>query len=215
MNDLGDNLLRFQKDKKYLIFDTETENLSLLPGLNRPWQISYGIMQNGKLIEKHNRFLWFSDLKMSKDAARITRFDWARYKEKAEDPKKVLEHFEERLYDQSVDSVTHNGFGFDIYIHNGLRKSLGLSQDYSYLARKHDTQNLYKAYKKGFPIDKKDYVLWNFRVSGFFERGFKTNLGHVCREIGVDVDENKQHDALYDITICGAVFRKLIWMIEV
>jgi len=215
MNDLGENLLRFKKDQKYLCLDFETECLSLLPPLNKAWQLTYGVFEGGRFTEIHDRFLWWKDLKMSAGAAQITRFDYQRYKERAEDPKKVLEHFESFLYDESICNFGHNTIGFDIYIHNALRARFGLKSDYSFLSRAYDTQNLYKAKEKGFTIDKENIVLWNFKISNYYTRGFKTNLGHCCREMGIEVDKEKQHDAKYDICLTGQLFNKLIWAVEI
>jgi len=44
------NLLRFDNNKKWLIFDFETEDLNLFS--SRPWQLSYCLYQGNEKIEE-------------------------------------------------------------------------------------------------------------------------------------------------------------------
>jgi len=64
---MQDNLLRFQKKQKYVIFDTETESLNLVN--SRPWQLSWTIAEGDKIIKNEDRFIYWDDLKMSDGAA--------------------------------------------------------------------------------------------------------------------------------------------------
>ena len=70
---MNDQLLRFDKKQKYLVLDTETEGLNLIK--SKPYQVSWIIAQGDTILEKNNRYIWWEDLNMSEDAARITRFD--------------------------------------------------------------------------------------------------------------------------------------------
>ena len=70
---LGENLLRFNKNRRYISLDSETEGLNLF--YSRPQQLSWIIYENGKVIQENNRYLWWEDFNISKEAAAITRFN--------------------------------------------------------------------------------------------------------------------------------------------
>ena len=147
---MKDELLRYNNKQKYLIFDFETSNLNLVNLSNRPWQLSFIIATKDKVLEKHDHFLKWKDLKVSEGAKIATRFDYTKYKVKSEDPLPILRKFDKLLYDKKYKIVGHNLLGFDIYVHNALRKSLGLKSDFSYLTRLIDTNCLARGYKARF-----------------------------------------------------------------
>ena len=72
---MNDNLLRFKKDLNLVIFDYETCNLNLGLSSNKPWQLAFIVVKNGKIIEKQDYHLGWDDLNVSKDAAKITGFN--------------------------------------------------------------------------------------------------------------------------------------------
>ena len=190
---MKDELLRYNNKQKYLIFDFETSNLNLVNPSNRPWQLSFIIATKDKIIEKHDHFLKWKDLKVSEGAKIATRFDYTKYK-----------------------IVGHNLLGFDIYVHNTLRKALGLKSDFSYLTRLIDTNCLAKAYKEDIKLASKDSLLsWQFRLAGYIKRGLKTNLAAMLREFDIDFDKDKLHDSMYDIQMNLEVFKKLLWKVDI
>ena len=50
---MNDQLLRFDKNQKYLVLDTETEGLNLVK--SRPYQVSWIIAQGDRVLEKNDR----------------------------------------------------------------------------------------------------------------------------------------------------------------
>ena len=130
---MNENLLRFNKDQKYIVFDFETCNLNLASLDNKPWQLAFIVAQGNKILEKHDYYIAWDDLKISAEAAKITGFSRSKYDKQKKDPKEVLSHFEKYLYDEDYINLGHNIFGFDIYIHNIFRKNLGIPSDYSYI----------------------------------------------------------------------------------
>ena len=115
---MNEDLLRFNDKQKYLVFDFETCNLSLSSKDNKPWQLAFLVCQGNKVIEEHDYYIYWDDLKISKDAKKITGFSEKKYKDLAQPAEFVLEHFEKLLYSEEYIPVGHNIFGFDIYIHN-------------------------------------------------------------------------------------------------
>ena len=209
-------LLRYNNKQKYLIFDFETSNLNLVNPSSRPWQLSFIIATKDKIIEKHDHFLKWKDLKVSEGAKIATRFDYTKYKIKSEAPLPILRKIHQLLYDKKYKIVGHNLLGFDIYVHNTLRKALGLKSDFSYLTRLIDTNCLAKAYKEDIKLASKDSLLsWQFRLAGYIKRGLKTNLAAMLREFDIDFDKDKLHDSMYDIQMNLEVFKKLLWKVDI
>jgi DNA polymerase III epsilon subunit-like protein len=210
---MQDNLLRFQKKQKYLIFDTETESLNLAK--SRPWQLSWSIAEGNKIIKNEDRFIYWDDLKMSDGAAKITRFDRAAWIKKSEDPLKAVNDFDKYLYNEDYIVIGANLLGFDVYQHNNLRRSVGLDTDYSYVNRILDVQSIQKGIYLGLKSIPEDRSGWNFQMQNFRQRGLKTSVKHLCSLYEIQYDENRAHDAIYDNELVFSIFKKQIFSIEV
>lgn len=212
---IGADLLRFSK-RPTLLFDIECQRLNLLDD-NLPFQCSLIVTDKSGIIHRSDHYLHWPDYRVSADAARITHFnpDWVR---NGDDPETVLEEFESFLLDESLDIAGQNILGFDCYIHQLWRRALGRKPDFSYLTRLYDTNVLSRAYKMGWKPDRSSpsaFLAWQYKVMGNPVKGVKTNLGLMGRELGMDVDENKLHDAGYDLVINHFVHRKLINLMEI
>lgn len=207
-------LFRFNKNKKFIIFDYETCGLNLISKSNKPWQLAYLIADQNKIIEKKDFYLKWDDLKISDEAKRITGFNEKKYLSKAVDPLKVLNEIEKFFYNPDYNVVGHNILGFDVYIHNIHRLLLGKKTDYSYLNRAIDTNCLAKARSMEISVNENDFLLWQMKLQKIRKKGLKSNLKFLCQYYSIDFDESKLHDALYDITKNYEVFKKLIWDFE-
>lgn len=210
-----EDLLRFKKDQKYVVFDFETCNLNLVSEHNKPWQLAFLVYHGDKLIESNDYHIYWEDLRMSEGARKVTGFKDAKYKKLAQPAEKVLDHFEKYLYDDSYIKLGHNILGFDIYIHNIFRKLLGRKPDYSYLVHSIDTLCLAKAIYKEVELNGNDFLSWQFKLNSFHERGMRLNLGACCKTYDVDFDPTKLHDALYDIKKNYEVFKKMLWKVKI
>jgi DNA polymerase III alpha subunit (gram-positive type) len=204
------NLLRFYTGK-YIVFDFETESLNLR--YSRPWQVAY-IVNDGKTIQEKDYKIYWPDFNISEGAAMVTRFDRRRYNETAVDSKQVLTEFDSYLYDPEYLIIYFNGLNFDSYQHASWRENLGLKPDWSYLSRTIDVHCLYKAYKFGYKVDD-NLELWQRKLSFLFKRGVKTSLSAMAKEFGLEVDETKTHDGLYDSHITLGGFNKLKWQLDI
>ena len=76
---MNEELLRFKKNQKYLIFDYETCNLNLNHYSNKPWQLGFIIAEGSRVLKKYNFNLSWDELKLSKEAERITQFSRTKY----------------------------------------------------------------------------------------------------------------------------------------
>ena len=86
---MKENLLRFKKDQKYVVFDYETCNLNLVSTTNKPWQLAFIVFQGGKIIDKADYILKWDNIHVSKEAAKITGFTKAMYDKRKTCPKKA------------------------------------------------------------------------------------------------------------------------------
>jgi len=209
---IGIDLLRFS-DRKIVLFDVECQRLNLLND-NLPFQLSYVISQHGKILERHNHYLKWPNFVMSPDAARITRFQqfWV---DNGEDPRKVLEKWENYAMNESYLLCGHNALTFDLPVWQLWRRELGLKPDWSPAKRLIDTHLLSRAYKEGWKPDRANLLAWQYKVAGAYRKGVKTGLSLMAKELDIPVDENKLHDADYDLILNSALLWKLANLIEI
>jgi DNA polymerase III epsilon subunit-like protein len=193
--------------------DFETEGLSL--ALTRPWQLSWLVYGGNKIVKNEDHLLYWKDLSISADAARITRFDYNLWKERAEDPLKILTQFEKYLYNPEYLIIGANLFGFDLYVHNTLRRILGLKSDFSYLDRVLDIQCIQKGIYMGLKTVPENRTAWQYQMYHYVKKGVKTSVKHLAGLYDVPYDENRAHDAKYDNWLCLEIFKKQILTIEI
>jgi|TARA_A200000159_G_C7296181_1_gene327946 DNA polymerase III epsilon subunit-like protein len=213
---MNENLLRFKKNQNYLFFDFETCCLNLGSLDNKPWQLGFIVINNGKIVKKKDYWIRWSDLKMSEAAAKMTGWTQVMYDKKAEDAKMILAEFEHYLYDESYINVGHNILGFDIYIHGIFRRCLGKNPDYSYIKRSIDTLCLAKAIKNEIKFSQNDnFFNWQYRLNNMIDRKSKKKLMDLCKDYDISIDESKLHDAMYDIEQNYEVFKKMLWEVNI
>lgn len=214
---LGENLLRFKKDQKYICLDFETENLNLLPVHNKPWQASFVIGEGNSILEKHDYYIYWKDLNISDDAKRITHFSQDVYNKNAKPLNEVLPIIDKYLYDPDYILLWFNGLNFDSYMHNILRKRAGLKTDYSYIYKSIDVNCLAKAIKLQIDFNNQDnFIAWQYALSDVVQRGLKTNLALLCKEYNIPlIDNGGFHNALNDVIYTFQVYHKLIWELTI
>jgi len=208
MNDL----LRQKINQKYVVFDTETEGLSLTD--SRPWQLSWIVCKGEDIVEQYDEFVHYPDLNVSADAARITGFNHGSYLAKAKPPLDVWKMFSKFLYDENYILVGQNILNYDIYILNTMMRTIGIQNNWSFLPRMLDTRALATAMFKDIKYSG-DRLSWQMKLMHFREKGLKTNQAFLLKHFGIDHDPSKLHNALYDITMNYKIFRKLIMGVEV
>jgi len=210
---MTNSLLRFKKNQKYIVFDFETEGLNLR--YSRPWQLGFIETEGQNIKNEHDIYIGFDDLSVSVDAARITGFSEHTYHKKKKDKLQVLEFFDKFLYNPDYLIIGHNIIGYDVYIHNVLRKACGKPTDYSYMNRVIDTNCLSKAYKMGLKKVDDNLTLWQYKLNNYIKKGLKTSQITMLKEFSIPFEADKLHDAVYDVKMTLKLFHKLIWNIEV
>ena len=210
---MKEELLRFQKNQKYLIIDTETEGLNLVN--SRPWQCAWITTQGKNIVEKNNRFIQWDNLNVSEGAAKITGFSESEYERRAEDPLKVWRDLSKYLFDPEYIVIGQNILGFDVYMLNVWLKGMNKNSDYSYLPRVIDTKSLSTAIFKNILPDKNNFLSWQYKLLNHKEKGLKTSQASMLKHYNIPHDPKKLHDALYDIEMTFQIFLKQIYDIEV
>ena len=209
---MNESLLRFDRNQKYLVFDTETEGLNLIN--SRPWQVAWIVTQGDKVLEEHDVYVGWVDLEVSKDAARVTGFSKQDYERRAIDCSDAMKKFASYLYNPDYKIVGHNLLNFDVYIVNVWRKLLNLTSDYSFIDRIIDTRSIATAIDKNIPVDKENLLAWQYKMVNYIERGLKTSQPTLLKRYDIPHDPKRLHDALYDIMMNYKIFRKQLYEIE-
>lgn len=196
---IGSQLLRYQKNQKYLVFDKETCHLNLAVD-NYPWQCAWLVATQSQILERHNHYLnWGDRLRVSDGAARATGFDPSMIARHGEDPKAIYQKFKSYLNNPEYIIVGHNLLNFDIYVEKLWAYEVGEKHDWKYLDRLVDTNAVAKAIKKNVKPDMDNFLAWQFRMIGYVEKGLKTNIGLLTKEYKLEIDESRLHKADYDI----------------
>lgn len=216
---IGSSLLRFQKEQEYVCPDTETSGLNTVFSL--PFQVSFSVFTQDKTLEFHDYFIHWDNLKMSAGAKAITKFDEISYRQKARPAKEVLDILESYIFNQRYKIASHNFLGYDSMILAAWRRKLGMKPIYDYLYQPfkvYDTVAISKMYKKGIKPDissSNNWLAHQYRVLDYIEKGLRTSLSTMTKELGIETDESKLHTADYDIKLNAEVFKKLLWLVEI
>tara|TARA_R110000751_G_scaffold21754_2_gene62082 strand:+ start:330 stop:944 length:615 start_codon:yes stop_codon:yes gene_type:complete len=194
-------------NQKYLVFDTETEGLNLFS--SKTWQLSWIVCQGDKVLETHDEFIAHKELNIPKIVKKLTGFNWDIYNSKSRSLDAVWNKFEKYLFDPQYIIVGQNLLGFDVYMISILQRLLGQEPDYSYLSRIYDTRALGKAYREELQKPRGDFLSWQYKIINDRNLKAKASQNQLLKFFDIDFDEEKLHDALYDIQMCYKIFLKL------
>lgn len=211
---MDEHLLRYDKDKTLVFIDCETFNLCLNFCHNIPWQIAMIKVKGDKKIDQKNFYLkWQTDLKISQDAARITRYDHKKVQKEGFDPKEVFPTIKDWL-DNADYIIGHNTLGFDIYLIKEYYKFMRC--DFNHLVKKFiDTNTIARGIKYGMVYNPKDDLTeYQYKVLHTRKKNVKSSLSLLGKENGIDHDYEKLHDAINDLDLNLKVWNKLKWQLE-
>lgn len=210
---IGADLLRFQ-ETPIIVADAESQRVNTMQA-NLPFQWAFVKTVKGKVLERHNHYLKWPNYRMSAGAAQITRFQQS-WVDNGEDPQAVLEAWEKDALDPNVLLAGHNLLAFDVPLWMLWRRELGLPPIWrQVIPRVLDSHLLARAYKLGLKPDRDNLAAWFYKVYNHRVKDIKTNLTVMGKELGIDFDESRMHDGMYDIEVNVAVLWKLINMVEI
>ena len=212
---MDSHLIRFQ-DKKFLFLDFETFNLALHESLNLPWQAALIYTDsNGNASEKHDLYLkWDTDLKIGKEANRITGYSETAFRQKCVPEEEAFETVY-RLVEDCDYIVGHNVLGFDIYLlRNWYKKH---NKKYNHLPYKVlDTLAIARSIVTEYPFKENEFSLLDFQIKmlNVRKRGMRTSLGALGKSNNIKHNYEKLHDALVDLELNIKVWNKLKYQID-
>jgi len=210
---MNDDLIKepnFWDIQKVIIWDGESCNLNLVDLDNKPWNWGILVCEGEKIIKEHNLLIKWPELKISKQAAQITRFDPDLIQRKGIDPLIALDILDSYIYDESYWLIGHNILFFDVYLHNIHRLNCNKKSDYSYINRIIDTNSLAKGIKNSIKYNKKtdNLLAYQYKVGGIRTKGIKTNLTFLGKELEIDVDYNNLHQGINDCFLLKDIWNK-------
>lgn len=213
---MQEDLLRFQKNKTFTYIDFETLNLCLSFSHNLPWEVGMLRVVDDRIVKSHEILVkWDTGLKISAEAAEMTRYDHNKILKKGIDEAEAFGIMYGEI--ESADYVMgHNTLGFDIYlIYEWYKKH---KKDPRGLVRKFiDTNCLAKAVK--YPLNKNEnesILSFQYRAMQVrLPKGEKTKLGILGKEYGVEHDYESLHSAIPDLELNKKVWDKLKFKLDI
>ena len=135
--------------------------------------------------------------------------DKKKYDEKKRPIQEVWDKFKSYLLDPQYIVIGQNLLGFDVYMIAELQRLLGETPDYSYLPRIYDTRALGKAYREELDRPKGNLLSWQYKIINDRSLKAKVSQNQLLKFFSIDFEEEKLHDALYDIQMCFKIFLEL------
>ena len=211
---MDEHLLRFDKTKTLTFIDCETENLCLNLSRNLPWQISMIKVKGDDRIDFKDFYVkWDRPLNVSKEAARITRFNYKKHEKISIHIDEIFPTLDDWL--NNCDHIVgHNLLGFDMYLIKGIYERAG--KEYRHLMPKIiDTLSIARGEKIGEEYRPKDNFLeYQYKMINVIRKGMRTSLSALGKQFDIDHDYDNLHDALVDLELNLKVWNKLKWRLE-
>ena len=220
---MDNHLIRFQK-KKFLFLDFETFNVCLSDKFNLPWQVATILIETieddkGKIKAeergRHDLYLkWDTDLKISKEAKRITKYSDTKFKSRCI-PEEEGFNIIYDLVEKSDYLVGHNFLGFDIYLLRNWYRKYGKNYD-SLPHKTLDTFAIAKSVALAHRYKNNECSLLDFQMKmiGIRKRGLKTSLGALGKSNNIEHNYASLHDALVDLELNVKIWDKLKYQID-
>ena len=220
---MDNHLIRFQK-KKFLFLDFETFNVCLSDKFNLPWQVATILIETieddkGKIKAeergRHDLYLkWDTDLKISKEAKRITKYSDTKFKSRCI-PEEEGFNIIYDLVEKSDYLVGHNFLGFDIYLLRNWYRKYGKNYD-SLPHKTLDTFAIAKSVALAHRYKNNECSLLDFQIKmiGIRKRGLKTSLGALGKSNNIEHNYASLHDALVDLELNVKIWDKLKYQID-
>jgi len=213
---MDEHLLRFNKDKTFVFLDYESFNLCLSFCHNLPWQIAMMKVVNGQIVESYDRYIkWKTHLKISDEAAKITKFDQKKFDAEAVSSEEVYPVMKQWLTEADY-IVGHNILGFDIYL---IKEWFLLNKDNprELFKKVICTNVIAKAIGLDMTTPDKNRHLLEFQypILHTRKRGLKTRLEFLGKEYKIEHDYDNLHNALVDLSLNVKVWNKQKFSIEV
>lgn len=193
----------------------ETFNLCLNFCHNLPWQVGMIKAKGDAKVDSKNFYIkWDTDLKISQDAARITRYDHKKVIREGLDPKEIFPTIKDWL-DHADYIVGHNILGFDIFLIKEFYESMGCHWDHL-MNKLIDTNCIARGIKYNLPYKSSENLLeYQYKIYHTKRKDVKSSLTVLGKEFNIDHDYDKLHDAINDLDLNLKVWNKLKWQVDI
>lgn len=211
---MDSHLIRYQS-KNIVFIDCETFNLCLNGCHNLPWQIAMIKYEGEKKIDSKNFFIkWNTHLRISEDAARITRYDHNKVEKYGLPIEEIFATIDDWL-NKSEYIIGHNILGFDIYMIKHIYEYMG--KEWRHLVPKIiDTNCLSRGLKYSLPYSKEENLLeYQYKIYHTKKKNVRSSLSFLAKEYEIPHNDNELHDALKDLELNFQVWNKLKWQVEI
>ena len=212
---MDEHLLRYDKNKTFVLIDLETFNLCLNFCHNLPWQIGMIKAKGDFKTDSKNFYInWDTSLKISDDEARITRYDHKKVLKEGLNIKDAFPTIKDWL-DHADYIIGHNILGFDIYLIIDLYKSMGCHYDHL-INKIIDTNCMARGSKYNITYKKDENLLeYQYKIYHTKRKDVKSSLTFLGKENNIEHDYEKLHDAINDLDLNLKLWNKLKWQIEI
>jgi DNA polymerase III epsilon subunit-like protein len=166
-------------------------------------------------IDSKNFYLkWDTDLKISEDAARITRYDHKKVLKDGAYLKEVFPTIKDWL-DHADYIIGHNILGFDIFLIKELYESMNCHWDHL-MNKLIDTNCIARGIKYNLPYKPSENLLeYQYKIYHTKRKDVKSSLTVLGKEFSIDHDYDKLHDAINDLDLNLKVWNKLKWQVNI
>ena len=212
---MDEHLLRFDKEKELVFIDCETFNLCLHSCHNLPWQVAMIKVKGGRIIDSKDFYIkWDTHLKISKEAAQITKFSQSKLDKIGIPPEEAFPTMEDWL--ENCDYIVgHNVLGFDIYLIKAYYEFF--NKKYLQLVDKViDTNALAKGVGNNIKYNpEENFMEYQYSMLNKITKGLRTNLKALGQSYDIEHDYENLHNALVDLELNIKVWDKLKWKVDV
>lgn len=213
---MDERLLRFDTTSTFVFADFETYNLCLNFSHNLPWQLAMMKVRGDTVLESFDAYIkWKTHLKISKEAAKVTKFDQAKFDARAVPPEEVYPVMK-KWFEEADYILGHNFLGFDVYLMKEWFRSNGDDPEPLY-KKILDTHCFAKAIKLNWPdkTPSQSFLEWQYPIYNHRARGLGTSLKATGEGYGIEHDYSRLHDALVDLGLNVKVWHKQKFMLNI
>ena len=207
---MDNDFFKKSNGKKLVFMDLETFNLNLNFYSNRPWQVGMIRVVQNKIQDRFDEMVkWDCGLKISDEAARITRFDQKKFNKLANPESEIFPTVYEWLDDCDY-IVGHNILGFDMYLIREWCKIY--NKPYDHLFEKSvDTLAIGRGVRSEyyFKKEEEDFFDYQYRLLSYRSKGIRTSLSELGKYYNINHNYGTLHDAINDLELNLKVWNKL------
>lgn len=209
------DLLKYNIENKRILFtDSETESLNLK--FARPWDISFVTYHGYKKIEEKQFYIKWKNLNIPQDLANKIHYNKEKVDALGLEPEVAAHLILSYLNNPENDIISGNNLlNYDCMIFYNACKLCNINLGYDFLHKIYDCNSIFKGYKRGLKPDHRNFLAWQFGQNNFVQKGLRSSVSYICKDFGLEHNEEELHGSLADTLLSAQIFFKLIKKIDV